>query len=135
MRSYVALGCVAVAAIAAVVVACSDSGNNCKPGTLALTIELTGTANFADTITISARDPAINQTVMHHAGDTDLVHVDVTFPNGYPADKLLTLYVRATGGITLLGENVANIHLLPGCSTGGVVINSGYTVDAFVPSD
>jgi hypothetical protein len=124
-NTIVAIGLVAVSLVAAVFVACSDS-KSCKPGTLALQVELDGTANFADTITITQTDPGatLNQTVTRTAGDKNLFTVDVTWPDGYPAGKTVHLLVRAQGGVQLLGEDVAVIHLSEGCSTGLVAIRS-----------
>jgi hypothetical protein len=131
MRSYLAWILVAVAAVGlVVVVACGDSGKSCKPGTLALTIELRGTAALADTLTISFRDPSQSMTVAHDPNGPTLLVVDVDFPGGYPADKLVVLSVTASGGITRLGENSANIHLLPGCSSGFVSVAGGNLYDA-----
>src|SRR6266536_560754 len=106
MRSYLAWIMVALATVGlVVVVACGDSGQSCKPGTLALTIELRGTAAFADTLTIASRDPAPSVTVAHDPNGPTLLVVDVDFPGGYPADMLVVITVTASGGITLLEEN------------------------------
>jgi hypothetical protein len=132
MRSYVALVVVALAVVGVVVVACGETGQSCQPGTLALTIQLYGTAAFADTITISSKDPELSVSVPHNPMLPPLLVVDVAFPGGYPANKLVVFTVRATGGITPLGENSANIHLPPGCSTGYVSVSGSSLQDASV---
>ncbi len=101
-----------------------------SPGTLALTIELRGTAAFADTLTIASRDPVQSMTVAHDPNGPTLLVVDVDFPGGYPADKLVVITVTASGGITRLGQNSANIHLPPGCSSGFVSVAGGNIYDA-----
>lgn len=125
-NTVVAFGLVALSLVAAVMVACSDAGASCKAGTLNLQIELDGTAGFADTILITSNDPGatVMQTVSRPDGSPRLFNVDVAFPGGYPAGKTVHFTVRATGGVTLLGENEAVIHLGEGCSTGFVAISS-----------
>jgi hypothetical protein len=131
-NTLVAFGLFAAALVAAVTVACSDSPD-CKPGTFALQVELAGTAAFADRIEVSSDTPGaeVMQTFPHDPNGPTLVNLDVAFPAGYPADKTVTLIVRASGATTLLGENVVTIHLLPKCSTAFVTIRSS-TLDAFV---
>jgi len=117
-------------------VACSDSAPACKAGTLALQVELAGTANFADTIEVQAFDPAatFDQSFPHVPDGPKLFVIDVPFPNGYPANKTLTFLVRARGGATLLGENVATIHLGATCGAGLVSIRTE-TLDARPSTD
>jgi hypothetical protein len=134
MRYYLALALIALVAFATVVVACSDSGKSCKTGTLGLTVELDGTAAFADTLTLTSANPPLTMTVPHSPNDTGPINVDVTFPGGYPTNTVVRVLVRASGGVTLLGENVATVHLLPDCSNAFVAIVGGITVDAF-PTD
>lgn len=124
-RTFVAFAFVALAGIAAVMVACSDKDKvTCTPGTLQIMVELDGTANYADTITVSVDNPKLTQTFTHTPNGDNLQIVDVSFPGGYPADKVVTVRVSASGGTTLLGENVFSIHLLPNCSTSFVPIHS-----------
>lgn len=125
----VAFAVVSLSVVAALFVACSDSGPNCKPNTLALQVELDGTANAADTIEVSSGDPAFTQTMTRTSGDFNLFTVDVGFGGTYPAGKAVTLIVRAKSGQTILGENVAVIHLADGCSTGFVAVRAE-TLDA-----
>ncbi len=120
----VAFAVVALSVVAAVFVACNDSGPNCQPGTLALQVELDGNANLADTIEVSSGDPVFTQTVTRTAGDFNLLNIDVGFGGTYPAGKTVTLLVRAKMGQTLLGENVAVIHLGDSCSTGFVAVRA-----------
>jgi hypothetical protein len=130
MRIYLAVGVAVLAAIAVVVVACSDSTPKCTAGKLSLTVQLNGTAAFADTLTFTSVAPAINMTVAHEPGVSgDLTNVDVEFVSGYPADSVVTVVVRATGGITLLGEGAATVHLPPGCGTGFISVNASVTLD------
>jgi hypothetical protein len=134
---FVAFGISAVAIGAAVLVACSSGDKpSCRPGTLALIVELDGTANFADTVTITADDPSIGlaMPVMHVPNGPYIFTVDVAFPNGYPANRLVHFIARASGAGTLLGENEATIHLDDVCSTGGISIRSE-TLDATVWGD
>ena len=133
----VASGISVVAVAAAVLVACSSGATpSCKPGTLALIIELDGTANLADTVTILSNDPgvALSMPVTHVPDGPRIFTVDVAFPNGYPADRVVNFIVRASGASTLLGENQASIHLDTVCGTGGVSIRSE-TLDAAVYGD
>ena len=136
MHTLIACGVFAVALVAAVFVACSDSTPDCKPGTLALQVELAGTANFADTVEVQSLDPgfAVNQSFPHQPDGPKLFVVDVAFPNGYPANKAITFLARARGAATLLGENVATIHLGATCGTGFVSIRAE-TLDARPATD
>ncbi len=121
----IALAVAAVALVAGVIVAC-NSGPSCKPGTFALQVVLDGTANLADTITVSSQTPGamVTQSVPHTPNGDSVFTITVSWPNGYPADKLVTLLVRATGGVTTLGEAAVSIHLDPTCSTGSVAVTS-----------
>jgi hypothetical protein len=132
MRSYLAFAVVAIAAVGIIVVACGDSGQQCTTGKVTLAVQLFGTAAFADTITITSRDPVLMQTVPRDPNGPSLFSVDVDFPNGYPAEKVVTLSVSASGGITLLGGASANIHLLPKCSAAYVSVAGGAVLDGSV---
>ncbi|MDB4968543.1 MAG: hypothetical protein JWN44_4232 [Myxococcales bacterium] len=125
-NTLVAFGLFACALVAAVMVACSDSTPACKAGTLALQIELTGTANFADTINVQSFEPgaSINEDFSHVPDGPRLFTIDVAFPGGYPANKTVTFLVRARGASTLLGENIATIHLGETCGAGLVGIRA-----------
>ena len=125
----VALTTVGLAALAAVVVSCS-SGPTCKQGTMSLSVELLGNALLADTITVTAVNPELNQSVPHTLDDTGLFNIDVTFPGGYPADKVVGFLVRAYAKGVLIGENAATVHLSPGCTNAQVDIVGGNTLDA-----
>ena len=72
VNTVLAFGLFAVALIAAVMVACSDSGPECKPGTLALQVELSGTANFADTINVQSFEPnaSIDESFVQRSRDS-----------------------------------------------------------------
>jgi hypothetical protein len=126
----VALGLLALSIVAVGVVACSDS-TTCKPGTLQLEIGLLDTSPLADTITVSIADTGaeVMQSFPHtpnQAGaDVGIEHVslEVTFPGGYPAGKLVHVLVRAVGGTTILGSNNAAIHLDDKCSIGNVALS------------
>jgi len=128
-RILVAVGLIAASLAAVVVAACS--GPSCKAGTLQLDIALAATAPLADTITVTGVDPgaAVSQTFPHTpnpmAPGIEHVTVNITFPGGYPADKVVHLVVKATGGVTLLGANTVTIHLDPTCSNAGVLISGG----------
>lgn len=128
-RTLVAFAVVALSVIAAVMVACSDNGPSCKPGLLTLQVELDGTANFADSVVVSSSNPSFTQTFMHTGDGPNLFDVDVDFGGHFPAGQTVTLLVRAMGGSTLLGENIATIHLGDSCSTGFVTIRAE-TLDA-----
>ncbi len=124
VNTIVASGLLGLSLVAALFVACSSDGE-CKAGTLKLQVELDGTANFADTLTITSGDAGgLMQTVQRTPGGNNFFDVEVTWPGGYPAGKTVHLLVRATGGVTLLGENEAVIHLANNCSTGLVAISS-----------
>jgi hypothetical protein len=134
-NTLVAFGLFAAALVAAIMVACSDS-TSCKPGTLALQVELAGTANFADTIQVQSFDLStpVDQSFPHVPDGPKLFVVDVAFPSGYPANKTITFLVRARGASTLLGENIATIHLGETCGTGFVSIRTE-TLDAKPATD
>ena len=124
-RTFVAFAFVGLAAVASVIVACSDNSKpTCKPNTLQIEVELDGTANYADTIKITVDQPSFTQTAPHTPNGSNLQYVDLTFPNGYPADKVVTVRVQAIGGTAVLGENVFSVHLLPNCSTAFVPLHS-----------
>jgi hypothetical protein len=131
-NTIVAIGLIALSLVAAVFVACSDS-SSCKDNTLELQVELDGAANFADSIVIASTDAGatVNQTVQHVSGGANLFNVDVTFPGGWPANKTVHFNVRAYGGIQLLGENEAVVHLGATCSSAFVAIRSE-TLDAAI---
>jgi hypothetical protein len=123
-KSLVAVALVVIAAVAAITVACS-SGASCTPGKLDVQLQFRGTAIDSDTVTVTALDPqtlGVNQSFSRTPGDTSVMNLEIGFPNGYPANQVVTLLFRAYGSATLLGENTATIHLDPGCSTGSVSI-------------
>ena len=127
---FAAFALVALSLVATVIIACS-SGQTCKPNTLLLNVTLLDTAPLADTITVSATDSY--DTLMEsfpHTPSTlntgfERTTVEVTFPNGYPSDKIVHLVVRAIGGTTLLGSSGATIHTDPKCTVGDVTIAGG----------
>jgi hypothetical protein len=133
-----ALGLLVLSLVAVLVVACSDT-TTCKPGTLLLQIGLLDTSPLADTITVSITDPGaeVMQSTPHEpnaaaaAVGVEHITVEVTFPGGYPADKLVHVIVKAIGGTTILGSNSASIHLDSKCSVGNVAISGR----ALPPSD
>jgi hypothetical protein len=124
------------AALTVVVVACTDTAADCPRDTLRLQVQLNLTASLADTITVQSFAPPFTQSFKHTPSGMpgELVNVDVTFPNGYPSDKLLTLLVRGYGSGQLIGESLAQIHTLPGCTVAGATISSK-TIDASPPTD
>ncbi len=128
INTILAFALFALLVIAAAVVACSDGSQtgNCSAGTLALQVELDGTANFADTIQVSSADPAatLTESTPHTPDGATVQTVTVTFPNGYPSNKAITFLVRAYANSQLLGENTATVHLDDPCGTGGVAIRS-----------
>jgi hypothetical protein len=133
-RSIVAVVGLAVAtALPIVIVACSSMpAQNCKPNTLRLNVQLNLTASLADTITVqSYTAPVFTQSFPRLADGVygEIAQVDITFPGGYPADKLVTLVLRASAKGQTIGEDVEQIHLLPGCTEGSAVITSS-TLDA-----
>jgi hypothetical protein len=130
-NTLIAFGLFACALVAAVMVACSDSTPDCKPGTLALQVELSGTANFADTINVQSFEPnaSIDQDFPHVPDGPKLFVLDVPFPKGYPANQTVSFFVHARGASTLLGENIATIHMGPTCGSGLVSIRA-QTLDA-----
>jgi hypothetical protein len=132
----VAFSLIALAFIATVVVACSDT-TSCAAGTLQLRITLLDTAPLADTIKVVDSEPAhpTMVTVAHTpnptAGGLERTTVEVSWPGGYPGDKVVNLLVQALGGVTILGASTATIHLDPKCTVGNVGIRSGLAT----PSD
>ena len=125
MKTIVAFGLLACALVAALVVACSDNAPSCKDGEFQLQVNLEGTAIDADTITITGTDPGamVSMTVPHTPGLVQQI-IDVNFSGGYPADKLVHLLVKATGGVTNLGEIEVDIHTDPKCSVATAVVRS-----------
>ncbi len=125
-----ALGLLVLSLVAVLVVACSDTAA-CKPGTLLLQLGLLDTTPLADTITVTITDPGaeVMQSSPHvpnqSAADVGVEHVDVEvdFPGGYPADKLVHVLVKAIGGVTVLGSNIAAIHLDNKCTVGNVALS------------
>jgi hypothetical protein len=130
---FAAFGVMALSFVAVVIVACS-SGESCKKNTLNFQIVLSGTSDLADTVTISDVDPdpalMFSQTFAHTPGDFSTLSIDVSWPAGYPADKLVHLIVKASGGVTTLAANAATIHLDPGCTTAHVVLLGNAIPDA-----
>lgn len=121
---------VVLSLVAVLVVACSNSAS-CKPGTLLLEIGLLDTSPLADTITVTITDPGaeVMQSFPHApnqtAADVGIEHIsaEVTFPGGYPTDKLVHVLVKAIGGVTVLGSNTATIHLDTSCTVGNVALS------------
>ena len=128
---FAAAGLLVLSLVAVLIVACSDTTSACKPGTLLLQIGLYDTSPLADTISVSISDPGaeVMQSTPHvpnpEAANIGVEHIniEVDFPGGYPADKLVHVFVRAIGGTTILGSNTASIHLDPKCSVGNVAIS------------
>jgi hypothetical protein len=112
----VAIGLLVASAIAVVVVACSS--DDCKPNTFTIQARLVNAAVNADTITVQGTDPGMtfSQTFPHTPGDAGLVVLDVSFPGGYPSDKLVHLLLTATGGVTTLGVDTIAVHTDPTCT-------------------
>jgi hypothetical protein len=136
-RTIVTTGLLAIAAgvgIGATVLACdsgSDQTGDCNRGTLRLQVQLNLTASYADTVEVLSYAPQFDEKFSRTPNGLpgDLFNADVSFPGGYPADKLLTLLVRAYGQNQLIGESLAQIHTLPVCTVGGVTI-APHTLDA-----
>ena len=134
-RTFVAAAMlVAAAVLSTVIVACSNPPPDCKAGTLRLLVQLNFTASLADTITVEANDPVVMQTFSRVPDGVygEIASVDVAFPSGYPANKLITLLLRASAKGQTIGEDLLQIHLLPGCTVGNAVISTT-TVDAAPP--
>ena len=127
---------IVAASLSVIVVACSDAAPDCPRATLRLQVQLNLTASLADTITVQSFAPPFLQTFKHTPTGQpgELVNVDITFPEGYPADKLLTLLVRAYGSGSLIGESLAQVHLLPECTVAGATVSAN-TIDASPPTD
>ena len=127
---FAAVGLLGLSLVATVIVACSSSPS-CKPGTINLTVTLLDTAPLADTITVTGTDAysMISESFPHTPSAINTgferTTIEVTFPDGYPADKVVHLVVRAMGGTTLLGAAGATIHTDPSCSVGSVNVSGG----------
>jgi hypothetical protein len=134
-RAVVAAGLVASAALSTVVVACSDPVPDCTRDTLRIQVQLNLTASLADTITVISATPPFTQSFKRTPDGIfgEVVNVDVSFPNGYPTDKLLTLLLRASNQGQTLGEELAQIHLIPVCTVAGATITTR-TIDASPPT-
>jgi hypothetical protein len=129
-RPLVAVAVVAVSLLVTVVVACSDAPG-CTDGTLLLQMALLDTAPYADTISVTSTDTdlVLDEKFPHtpNASNPGVEHtaIEVTFPGGYPKDKVVHLLVRALGGVTILGANTLTIHLEDKCSVGSVSVRGG----------
>ena len=94
---------------------------------------LLDTAPLADSIVVTGTDSydMIMESFPHTPSALNTgferTTVEVTFPNGYPSDKVVHFVVRAMGGTTLLGAGGATIHTDPTCSIGAVSISGGAT--------
>jgi hypothetical protein len=126
-----AAAAVLVVSLAVTVVACS-SKPACTAGTMVLDVALYQTAPLADTITIQSTTPniAVSPTSVPHTPDPMAPGVEhttliLTFPNGYPNDKVVNLVVKAIGGVTVLGANTATLHTSPSCTVGAVDLIGG----------
>jgi hypothetical protein len=101
--------------------------HDCKPGTLRLDTQLNFAAEPADTIVVqSLMTPQFTRSfpVMQLSdGNGILNNLDITFDGGYPAGRALTLLVSAMLKGELLGNEEAQIHLLPGCTEGAVTVS------------
>jgi hypothetical protein len=132
-RKLIAAGLLvaAVALCSVVVVACTDDSQDCPRATLRIQVQLNLTASLADTISVISYAPPFTQTFSRTPDGVygELMTIDVKFPEGYPADKLLTLLLRASAQGQTIGENIEQIHLLPGCTFAGASI-SAHTIDA-----
>lgn len=128
----VAISVVALSLVATVIVACSDSPG-CKPNTLLLQVALLQTAPLAETITVTETDPntSLMQSFPHEPNSmnpgVEHISVEVDFPNGYPADKLVHFLVRAISGGTVLGANTVTVHTDATCTVAGVAVTGGST--------
>ena len=131
-KLLVASGVLALSLVATLIVACSDSAS-CKPNTILLQVALLQTAPLADTITVTETDP--NSTVMQtypHAPNSmnpgvEHITLQIDFPNGYPADKLVHFLVKATSGVTVLGANSLTVHTDQTCTVADVAVTGGST--------
>lgn len=128
----VAFAVVTLSLVATVIVACSNSPG-CKPNTLLLQVALLQTAPLAETITVTETDPntSVMQTFPHEPNamnpGVEHISVEVDFPNGYPADKLVHFLVRAISGATVLGANTVTVHTDPTCTVANVAVTGGST--------
>jgi hypothetical protein len=132
-RRQTVLAAVALALGAVSLPACSDA--SCKKGTLSLRVLLEGTSPLADTVTVAdeSSNPPLHQSFVHAPIEDvfyDVFYVEVAWANGYPANALVHLDVRALAGDTLLGENAADIRLDPGCTSGHLYVLGDATPDA-----
>ena len=129
-KLLVASGVLALSLVATMVVACSDKPA-CRPNTLLLRIALLQTAPLADTISVTETDPnsTLVQTFPHtpNAMNPGIEHtvVEVEFPDGYPADKLVHFVVRAISGVTVLGANSVAVHTDKTCTVADVAVSGG----------
>jgi hypothetical protein len=112
-------------------VACS-SKPNCTAGTLVLDVNLYQTAPLADTIVVTSTTPNVTvspssfpHTPNPMAPGVDRATLIMTFPSGYPADKVVQLIVKAFGGVTVLGANTATIHTSASCTVGEIDLFGG----------
>ncbi len=129
-KLLVAGGLLALSLVATIVVACSSPAD-CKPNTFLLQIALLQTAPLADTITVTETDPNTNvmQSFPHvpNAMNPGVEHIvlELDFPNGYPADKVVHFLVKAIGGTTVLGANSFTVHTDPTCTVADVAVTGG----------
>ena len=116
-KTYLALSLASLLLASVVVVACSGSKPNCTAGQLNLTIELDENSNLADHVVIFTNTPPASVTIPNTPGDINDLHATLTWPSGYPANKLVDVHIQAFGGVTELGSVVQTIHLSAMCTS------------------
>lgn len=132
-RRLAGRGVVAVAAAAAVLVACQhDNIPDCKPSTLQIQAILYDTANDADAIRVHVDSPDFVVTAAHTPGGNMVQYIDVAFPDGYPAGNVVTVQVEARQHDALLADNELMVRLPQRCVSVVVPLQGGITV---IPRD
>jgi hypothetical protein len=94
----------------------------CKPGTLNLHVALRLDALAADTVVVQSTSPplTVKRSRNPAANDQGELDVVVAFPDGYPTNQLLELTVTAWAMGQPVASSIAQIHLQPGCTEGGI---------------
>jgi hypothetical protein len=118
MRVVLSLVVFGLALVAVVPVACDTT--NCKTGTIAAEVFLRPPINDdADRVTVTSIDPPgldVAASVSRTPGTTGSIFVDLSFPHGYPANTIVTIYAQAFAGPVRLGEGQAVVHTASRCS-------------------
>ncbi len=124
-KTYLALSSASLLLASVVFVACG-SKTKCTPGQLTMDIELDENAQLADRVVVFTNTPPASVTLPHTPGDISDVYGALTWPSGFPGNKLVDVHFEAYGGVTLLGTDVESVHLGATCTSSLFTIDGDY---------